>query len=961
LEAQFPPPATNGGRPKIRYVPVVGPRLRKLLFIVFALFAVLAVDSAYLGTITWFEWLSGKTLQNYFYQIMYLVHLALGLLIIAPVVVFGALHLRNAWKRPNRRAVRAGIALFSTALVLLVSGIVLTRLGVFEVKDPTVRSVSYWLHVIAPFAVAWLFVLHRLAGKRINWKLGARWAAFAATFAVVMLIVQAQDPRRWNEKGPASGESYYFPSLARTATGNFIPARTLMMDAYCQECHKDIYQKWDHSAHRFSSFSNPAYLFSVRETRRVSQERDGNVNRSRWCAGCHDPVPFFSGAFEDKRFDDPDYDIGHDSLAGAGITCTTCHAITNVNSPRGNADFTLEEPLHYPFAFSDNPLLKWVNRQLIKGKPAFHKKTFLKDLHRTPEFCSTCHKVHLPPELNSYKWVRGQNHYDTYHLSGVSGHGTLAYYYPPKATHKCSACHMPLTPSDDFGARRFDDSDTLKVHNHQFPAANTALPALLKYPGWVNEEHRKFLDGVVRIDLFGIKEGGTIDGKLSAPLRPVIPALEPGKRYLLETVIRTVKMGHPLTQGTVDSNELWLDVVVTSGNRVIGRSGGMNDDGAVDPWSHFVNVYMLDRNGNRIDRRNPQDIFTPLYNNQIPPGAADTVHFAFAVPRDVKAPITVDARLQYRKFDATYVKYFQRDPNAKDTLPVVTLASDRITFPVPGADAQVAASESKIDLWQRWNDYGIGLFRKGGRGELRQAESAFAAVEKLGRGDGALNLARVALREGRLDDAAAALERAAKAKTPAYPWSIAWFTGLVDRQNGRLDDAIRNFREVIGTNFVEARKREFDFSGDYTAIDDLAQTLFERAKLERGPERRGQRDALLNEAASWFEKTLTIDPEDLAAHYNLALIASLLGDEARAEQHRTLYARYKPDDNARDTTVALHRSRNPAANHAAEAVVIYDLQREERYTGDVTPILEPFVQVAGDPLDERAKLDAPAR
>ena len=30
---------------------------------------------------------------------------------------------------------------------------------------------------------------------------------------------------------------------------------------------------------------------------------------------------------------------------------------------------------------------------------------------------------------------------------------------------------------------------------------------------------------------------------------------------------------------------------------------------------------MLDRDGNRIDRRNPQDIFMPLYNHQIPPGA----------------------------------------------------------------------------------------------------------------------------------------------------------------------------------------------------------------------------------------------------------------------------------------------------------------------------------------------------
>ena len=922
---------------KIVYVPAIGPRLKKLLFVVFALFAVLAVNSAYLGIITWFEWQSGNTLQDYFYQLMFLLHLALGLLIILPVIVFATLHLRNAWPRPNRRAVRAGIALFSCALLLLASGLVLTRLGVFEVRDPAVRSTAYWMHVATPFAVAWLFVLHRLAGKRINWKLGARWAAFAACFALVMLVVQAQDPRRWNEKGPASGEKYYFPSLARTATGSFIPARTLQMDGYCRECHQDIHEKWTHSAHRFSSFSNPAYLFSVRETRRVTQERDGNLHASRWCAGCHDPVPFFSGAFEDARFDSADYDLSKDPMAGAGITCTTCHAITHVNSTRGNADYTIEEPLHYPFAFSDNAVLAWLNRQLIKSKPAFHKKTFLKEHHLSAEFCSTCHKVHLPPELNNYKWVRGQNHYDTYFLSGVSGHGVQSFYYPPKATHNCSACHMPLAPSNDFGARRFDDSGELKVHDHQFPAANTALPHMLGYPAWVNEAHRKYLEGVVRVDLFGLKEGGAIDGKLVAPLRPQVPTLEPGKSYLLEAVVRTLKLGHPLTQGTVDSNELWLEIALKSGERVIGRSGGMNAEGAVDPWSHFVNVYMLDRNGNRIDRRNPQDIFTPLYNNQIPPGAADTVHYAFTVPRELKQPLTIEARLHYRKFDATFVKYFMGDPKAKNTLPVVLLASDRVTFPIAGNPAQ--NPESKIDLWQRWNDYGIGLLRKGGRGELRQAEAAFSEVEKLGRGEGALNIARSALREGRLDDAAGALERAATAKVPAPRWTITWFTGLVNKQNGRLDEAIADFRAVIGTEFADARNRGFDFSKDYGALDELGQTLYERAKLERGVDRAPQREALLRQAAQWFEKVLALDAEDLAAHYNLSLIAAALGDEARAEQHRKLYERYKPDDNARDTTAAKHRMANAAANHAAEAVVIYPLQREGRYTGEVGPVL----------------------
>jgi hypothetical protein len=40
-----------------------------------------------------------------------------------------------------------------------------------------------------------------------------------------------------------------------------------------------------------------------------------------------------------------------------------------------------------------------------------------------------------------------------------------------------------------------------------------------------------------------------------------------------------------------------------------------------------------------------------------------------------------------------------------------------------------------------------------------------------------------------------------------------------------------------------------------------------------------------------------------------------------------LHEYYRIDDNAGDRAVTLHRSRNPAADHAAEAVVIYDLQR----------------------------------
>ncbi|MCP3962061.1 MAG: hypothetical protein GY719_29820 [bacterium] len=934
-----------------------------MLLVVFGLFALLAINAVYLVGVSIMEWSTGRTYQNWFYMNMFIVHLVQGALIVVPVVVFGFGHMKNAYNRPNRRAVKVGFALFATALILLASGIVLTRLeGVIVIKDPAVRSVAYWAHVASPLVAAWLFVLHRLAGKRINWKLGRRWALAAGVFGAVMLIWQAQDPRGWNVEGPASGEKYFFPSLARTATGDFIPERVLMNDQYCKECHEDSHDSWAASMHRFSSFNNDVYLFSVTETRRVAFERDGDVHASRFCAGCHDPVVFFSGKFDAPEFNDPDF-VENDPSAQAGITCTVCHAITHVNSPRGNSDFTIEEPVHYPFAFSENATLKWVNRQLIKAKPEFHKKVFLKPLHRTPEYCGACHKVHLPEELNKYKWLRAQNHYDSYHLSGVSGHGVSSFYYPDKAEHTCNGCHMPLAPSDQFGAQDFDGSGELKVHDHQFPSANTAIPHLEGLGAEAIDKHRAFNEGVMRIDLFALRRGGRIDGELLAPLRPQVPALDPGASYLLETVVRTVEMGHLFTQGTSDSNQVWVDLRVSTngegGERVIGRSGGLGPDNRADPWSHFVNSYVLDKDGNRIDRRNAQDIFIALYNHQIPPGAADSLHYRLDVPLDVEGPITVEARLQFRKFDTTLMQHVYGQDTVND-LPIMTLAVDRVTFPVAGGEVarngrkinMVENGEPPADEWQRWNDYGIGLLRKGGKtkGELRQAEEAFARVEELGRPDGPLNLARVYLAQGTVQDKAIrALERAAAFDPPAYPWSVAWFTGLVNKQNGYLDEAIANFQSIVDIDDAQTRERGFDFSQDYRLLNELGQTIFERAKQERGDRRRARREELLREALGHFEKVLELDPENTTTHYNLDLIFKQLGDKERAAGHFELYRKYKADDNARDRAVAIARANDPAANHAAEAIVIYDLQRDGA-----------FEMAPGERLAAAFELKAPA-
>ncbi|MEN8762333.1 MAG: multiheme c-type cytochrome [Thiogranum sp.] len=915
---------------------VLSAPLRRLLRLVLLLFGLLAVNSVYLVTLSIAGQVSDQSYENYFYLLMFLAHLVLGLLLILPALLFAALHLRRAWQRPNRYAVRAGIALFITAIVLFVSGLLLTRFGFFEVNDPQIRTTAYWIHALSPLVLIWLFILHRLAGPRLRWHKGLRWAGASAVLAAVALGLHL-----WTHDTALEFSRPFLPALVQNEAKQTIPVEHLDTDESCGKCHADIARQSEGSMHRLSSFNNPAYRFSIDEARQVLLERDGNVQVAQLCAGCHDPLPLMSG-----RFSDPAYDPEKDPASQAGISCLACHAITQVNSPRGNADYTLVDPPRYPFAFSDNAFLQAINHQLIKARPALHKKTLLKPVHKRAEFCSVCHKVHLPYALNHYRWLRGQNHYDSFLLSGVSGHRVDSFYYPPQAVKNCAQCHMPPAPSDDPAARDFAASGQRTVHNHQFAAANTAVPVMLGRPEQENQARRKMLSKAARVDIFGIREDGAVDGQLHAPLRPQLPVLEPGKRYLLETVVRTLGVGHEMTQGTADSNELWLDVTISNGDRVIGRSGALDKRGDVDPWAYYLNAYLLDRDGNRIERRNAQDIFVTLYNHQIPPGAAAVIHYALTIPADAENAISIETRLQYRKFDTRFLSHIEGDTFSGNQLPITTLATDRVTVPLNN-QADVSEQTPAIAEWERWNDYGIALLRQGNsganKGELRQASTAFAQVEALGHAEGALNLARVFYKEGRVDDAAEALRRAAAFDPPAPPWTLAWYSALVDRELGNLDKAIDSLEALADTRFQSARDRGFDFSRDYRMLNELGGTLFDRARQERGAHRKAARLTLLQRAKGRFEQVLEADPENVTAHHSLALVYAELDQPETAAMHRQLHEKYRPDDHAIERAVSVHRSLNPAANHAAESVAIYDLQRPdavELETGNLASLFQ---------------------
>jgi len=895
----------------------VGPKLKIVLKFVFLLFALLVINSIYLSAITYIEWLTDKSLQDQTYLIMFLLHLALGLLLIVPFIIYGFIHMGNTKHRRNKRAIKAGYALFFFSLILLISGLLLTRgIPYIEIKNTQARQITYWLHVIIPILVIWLFIMHRLAGPKLGWKTG-KLTMYATVLVMGVMFWLQQDtffPKTINhdEMNPL-----FAPSFAQTSTNKHIPVKDMDNNQYCQNCHQDVHEGWMNSVHKVSSFNNQSYSFAVNNTREFLQKRDGHHKESRFCAVCHDPVVMFSGEF-DKDINFVGTDIGE-----AGITCTTCHAISDISSTKGNGAYTLTIPEQYPFTYSERPFLQWVNETLVKAKPDFHKSSYLKPLHKTPEFCSTCHKVSIPESFNDYKWLRGQNHYDSFNLSGVSGHAVASFYYPPKAITNCASCHMPMQNSDDFGAITESLTGVSQVHSHYFEAANSGIRYLNNLKPDPNND---MLNGALIVDIFGIKKDGDITGELIAPLDKTNVELDSGEDYLIETVIKTVKLGHPFAQGTGDSNQIWVELNVFHDGNLIGMSGGIDESGIVDDWSYFINVYMLDNQGNRIDRRNVEDIFTPLYNHSIPPGAGAVVHYELDIPEEVTGELTIEARVFYRKFDTNYYRLFSEDETIMNDLPIVTLATDIQKINVKSDIENESVSETIIldkKDWKRWNDFGIGLLRSQ---SYKQAESVFLKVAELGRAEGWVNLTRAYIQQGRLTEASEALNKASQNKDFRYTWQLAYFAGVIDLQNGFIEKAIDNFSRVYHSEFQSAQEANFDFSKDYKFVTMYAQTVFQRSKMLQGDEQTEYQQKSLK----LYNEVLSMDPEWVDAHFGLTQVYAAMGDVENSRKHKSLHEKYKQDDNSRDTVIAIARSKNKATDHAAEKIAIYQLDKLEK-------------------------------
>src|SRR5262249_13758279 len=184
--------------------------------------------------------------------------------------------------------------------------------------------------------------------------------------------------------------------------------------------------------------------------------------------------------------------------APAGRACRSSPSPAHVERWMGNGDFTTESPPLHELATSKNKYIKAFDHFLTYLNPEPHRRTFMRPFMRedSPEFCATCHKVHLDIPVNDYRWFRGFNDYDNWQASGVSGQGARSFYYPAK-TSTGRDCHMPAPRSDDPG-RHADGT----VHSHRFTAANMAVPFVNHDMAQMKATQDFLTSGFISVDIF---------------------------------------------------------------------------------------------------------------------------------------------------------------------------------------------------------------------------------------------------------------------------------------------------------------------------------------------------------------------------------------------------------------------------------------------------------------------------
>ncbi len=634
------------------------------------------------------------------------------------------------------------------------------------------------------------------------------------------------------------------PGNAAVEGKDFLPASAFPDANYCGHCHQEAYHQWRQALHS-NSFRTPFYRTSVNILPRTK-----GIEFSRHCDSCHNPIGVLAGALTAISTMDRSFDRD-------GVTCTTCHSIQSVKTRLGNGSFVMAVPA-VMVDEQGNRIPGLVPDAEILAHPDRHSKAVMQDIYHSAEFCSACHKANLPPTLNGYKWIRAFSAFDDWQNSKFSQQNPLTFYTADFKS--CQACHMMREAMNlpDPGAKHGTFA------SHRWLAGNTAVPFYYGY----DEQMQKTLEflksgNYLNVDIFGLKLGDS--DKLIAPLGGTPFTLNPGQTVEAYVVVQNKNIGHSLIPEVRDLYEAWVQFTVkdASGAKIY-ESGFLKPDGTLEPGAHSFTNRPVDVIGDFVDNHKVWTIHSMAYDNTIQAGRSALVRYEFKLPERLHGPVTVTAKVNYRHLRQSYLNNVLGPDHP--AYPVVELASRSRTFTLGDNTPEPALPTDNAE-WMRWNNLGIAYI------DQQQYDDALHSFEQVVRlrpdyKDGYINLGVTLIEWEKYAEAREPLEKALALK-PEDARAL-YYLALVERRQRHSEAEVADLEKVIA---------------QYPSSRDARRELGISYYQQHRPA----------DAMAQFKALQQIDPDDVAAHYNLAILYRRMGDKQQAEKEAALYAMKRID------------------------------------------------------------------
>lgn len=649
---------------------------------------------------------------------------------------------------------------------------------------------------------------------------------------------------RYGPKNP------FLPGNLQVEGNGFLQPAAFPTAEYCGTCHQEAYSQWRQALHS-NSFRTPFYRTSVNL---LIRDKTRGIAFSRHCDSCHNPIAVAAGGLTENS------QINRAEMDTDGLTCMTCHSVLKLDSTNGNASLQLGVPA-VMVDEKGNRIPGQVPFNEILRHPERHSKAVMHDFLRTPEFCAACHKANLPATLNDYKFIRAFTAYDEWQQSKFSQRNPLTFYTADFKT--CQSCHMPRSNATlpEYGAKNGTFA------SHRWLAGNTAVPF---YYGF-DEQLKKTIEflrsgNYLNVDIFALKKQDS--DRMIAPLGRTSYSLAPNDVVEAFVVIQNKNIGHSLIPEVRDLYEAWVEFTVTDDNgKQIYHSGFLNPDGMLDPRAHsFTNRPVTDE-GEFVDNHKVWTIHSVAYDNTVQAGRSVLVRYQFRLPAEISGSVHVTAKVNYRHLRQNYLNNVLGTDHPD--YPVVELASRKRELKI-GENRPEAPDPNDNPDWMRWNNLGIALLDQL---QYSEAVAAFTEVIKLRHDyvDAYTNVGLTEILWEKYGSARTAMRKALSLDPDNARAS--YYDGLLQRRAGNTQREIADFRKVVD-QFPQSRDARRELGITYY------QQKYDQQAIEQ------------------FEALQRIDPDDLAAHYNLSILYRRAGRLKEATEQQAMFVDKKVDPGA---------------------------------------------------------------